>query len=151
MWNQHNHELLSGSMSLKGMPGLRPGYRVDRLDINLSFYVESVSHSWGHPGHLSTQITVSRGQPYGADNALRYERPTPSTPSYASERQELGKVFNTAKFKRGTNAWVGGQNDYELDTPGTYTGKVATGKQIKVEGRAEDPAQSRPDGVEGEG
>ena len=132
MWNQHNHELLGGGMLLRGMPGLRPGYRLDRVDLNLSFYVEQVSHSWSHPGHLSTQVGVSRGQPSGGENALRYERPTPSTPAYESERQELGKVFDTAKFKRGGK-------EHSIGVPGTYTGPDGIGKQIKVESRPENP------------
>ena len=154
MWNQHNHELLGGSMGLKGMPGLRPGYRVDRLDLNLSFYVEQVSHSWSHPGIMTTQISVSRGQPYGAQNALRYERPTPSTPAHESERQELGKVFDTAKFKTGS-ALEGvpvlgavadfiGLNETTIGVPGTYTGQSGVGKQLKVKTRANDPSAALP-------
>jgi hypothetical protein len=136
MWNQHNHELLSGNMSLRGMPGLRVGYRVDRPDTNLSFYVETVSHDWTYPGRLSTQIGVSRGQPMTKENALNYERPTPNSPSYASERQNLGKVFKTSEYLKGSQSIV--------EPPaGSFTGKQGTGRQIKdkFKRRKDDPSK----------
>jgi hypothetical protein len=61
-WNQHNVEYLSGSISLRGMPEIRVGYRVDWVDRNESYYVESVSHSWQYGQPLTTSIQVTRGQ-----------------------------------------------------------------------------------------
>lgn len=136
MWNQHNHELLSGSMSLRGMPGLRVGYRVDRPDTNLSFYVEMVSHDWTYPGRLSTEISVARGQPMTSENTLDYERPNSRADSHASERQNLGKMFKTSEYLQGTQTVV--------EPPaGSFTGKSATGSQIKskFKRRKDDPSK----------
>jgi len=62
-WYQHNIEYLNGTMQLRGMPGLRPGYRLDNIDRGLSFYVESVSESWTFGAEVVTTASVSRGQP----------------------------------------------------------------------------------------
>ena len=132
LWIQHNHEYLSGRMSLRGLPGIRPGYRVDRPELNLSFYVEGVQHSWSHPGVLTTKLTVSRGQPSGAENALRYHPPRPKDDPATVDRQELGKVFSTSEFKKG------GQT-YTLNTPGTYTGSKGVGRQIPATPRTVKP------------
>ncbi len=132
MWNQHNHELLAGTMNLRGFPGLRVGYRIDRPEINLSFYVDRVSHSWTHPGGLRTQVGVSRGQPMSADAALKYYRPRPDEDPATVDRQELGKVFKTSEFRMdGTS--------YKLNTPGTFTGSSDVGRQITVETRNVTP------------
>jgi hypothetical protein len=61
-WYQHNVEYLSGTVSLRGMPWIRAGYRADFLDRNESYYVESVAHQWEYPKPLRTTIQVSRGQ-----------------------------------------------------------------------------------------
>jgi hypothetical protein len=132
VWNQHNHELLAGSMNLRGMPGLRPGYRVDRPDINMSFYVEQVSHSWTYPGRLETQISVSHGQPMNKESALDYYRPSPSEPAYKSERQNLGKIFKVSKFKQDGA-------DVTMPLPGTFTGKKYVGGQLDIKTRKKDP------------
>jgi uncharacterized FlaG/YvyC family protein len=132
MWVQHNHEYLSGRMSLRGLPGIRPGYRVDRPQLNLSFYVEGVQHSWQHPGALSTNLTVSRGQPSGEENALKYHTPQPKEDPAATDRQELGRVFSTSKFKKG------GRN-FEIKVPGTYTGSATVGAQIPPKTRDKLP------------
>jgi len=137
MWNQHNHELLAGSMSLRGMPGLRPGYRVDRPDVNLSFYVEQVAHSWTYPGALSTNISVSRGQPMDGENALDYERPTSQIAAHKSERQNLGRIFKTSEYKRGGK-------DATIPPAGSFTGKTGVGGQIKdtIKAREDDPGKA---------
>ena len=137
VWNQHNHELLAGSMSLRGMPGLRPGYRVDRPDINMSFYVEQVSHTWQYPGRLETQISVSHGQPMNKDSALDYYRPSPLEPAYKSERQNLGKIFKVSKFKQGGA-------DITMPSPGTFTGKKYVGGQLDIKTRKNKPNESKP-------
>tara|TARA_R100000664_G_C2747333_1_gene134881 strand:- start:586 stop:1905 length:1320 start_codon:yes stop_codon:yes gene_type:complete len=98
MWEQHDHEYLSGSISLRGMPGIRVGYRVDRKELGLSFYVESVSHSWEYPGVLSTQVSVSRGQPIVEDRVLEYYEPEPFTTSNRQKRIELGRIFRSSKI-----------------------------------------------------
>lgn len=61
-WNQHNIEYLSGSMSLRGRPDIRVGYRLDRIGRNESYYVEQVDHSWQYGGLFITTVQVSRGQ-----------------------------------------------------------------------------------------
>jgi hypothetical protein len=114
MWNQHNHELLSGSISTRGLPGIRPGYRIDRPELNLSFYVERVSHTWTYPGHLATQVGVSRGQPTAEDTVLDYFHPTPNINSNDSHRQNLGKIFDVGKDEGGKS----------YPFAGTFTGEV---------------------------
>ena len=111
MWDQHNHEYLSGSISMRGLPGIRVGYRIDRPELNLSFYVERVSHTWTYPGHMSTQISVTRGQPTAGNAALDYYPPEPNTDSNNQKKQELGRIFEVGKD-------VDGQ---PYPPPGTYT------------------------------
>lgn len=62
-WNQHNSEYLSGVIQLRPMPELRVGYRLDWVDRQESYYVESVSHQWNYPGTMATSAAVTRGQP----------------------------------------------------------------------------------------
>ena len=61
-WTQHNHEYLSGSITMRARPDIRVGYRLDWTDRNESYYVEGVSHSWNYPGAFQTTVQVSRGQ-----------------------------------------------------------------------------------------
>ena len=61
-WYQHNIEYLTGTISLRGRPDIRCGYRIDWEDRNESYYIEGVSHSWQYPGPLETTVEVSRGQ-----------------------------------------------------------------------------------------
>lgn len=61
-WFLHNIEYLSGSITLRGMPEIRVGYRLDWYDRNESYYVESVNHQWSFPGVYTTTVEVSRGQ-----------------------------------------------------------------------------------------
>jgi hypothetical protein len=68
-WNQHNIEYLSGTLTLRSMPEIRVGYRLDWIDKNMSYYVEQVQGQWKYPGPLYTTVQVSRGQrndPYPA-------------------------------------------------------------------------------------
>jgi len=132
LWSQHNHELLGGTMNIRGMPGIRVGYRIDRPEKNISVYVDQVSHSWSFPGELSTSISFSRGQPMGADNALPYAPPISNVDPENTERQNLGKVFKTSEFK---------QNgvEYKLDIPGTFTGAKGIGRQIDLVTRKSPP------------
>ena len=62
-WYQHNKEYLSGNITIRGAPDIRVGYRLDLTDRALSFYVESVTHSWKYPGQMITTLAVTRGQP----------------------------------------------------------------------------------------
>lgn len=61
-WYQHNHEYRTGSITMRGRPEIRVGYRLDWAERNESFYVEAVSHQWQYPGPLTTTVEVSRGQ-----------------------------------------------------------------------------------------
>lgn len=61
-WFQHNVEYLSGTITMRGLPEIRVGYRLDWSDRNESYYVESVEHKWTYPGALSTTVSVTRGQ-----------------------------------------------------------------------------------------
>lgn len=63
-WFQHNKEYLSGTITLRGAPDIRVGYRLDLPDRGLSFYVESVTHNWQYPGQMLTTLAVTRGQPH---------------------------------------------------------------------------------------
>jgi len=136
MWNQHNHEYISTNLSVRGMPGLRPGYRIDRPDLNLSFYVDRVSHTWTYPGMFITQISASRGQPTagfkeekGLDGEkkkvskiLPYYPPEPNVNSNKQERQKLGQLFSVGDTLKGKIK----------ASPGTYTGQYL---RTKVKGR----------------
>jgi len=62
-WYQHNKEYLSGSITIRGAPDIRVGYRLDLADRAMSFYVEGVTHSWKFPGQMTTTLSVTRGQP----------------------------------------------------------------------------------------
>ena len=117
MWTQHNHELLTGSLNVRGMPGVRPGYRIDRPEMNMSFYAERVSHQWRYPGNLSTQIGVIRGQPSPMhppdptvsiksnekkenkkkkkrENVLFYYPPEADKSPHKMQRSALGRMFS---------------------------------------------------------
>lgn len=61
-WNQHNVEYLDGSITVRGMPEIRVGYRLDWLDRNESYYVEGIQHKWSYGQEMATTISVSRGQ-----------------------------------------------------------------------------------------
>jgi hypothetical protein len=61
-WFLHNPEYLTGNITLRGMPELRVGYRLDWYDRSESYYVESVHHQWSFPGAFTTTVEVSRGQ-----------------------------------------------------------------------------------------
>lgn len=62
-WYQHNLEYVSGQMTTRPAPEVRVGYRLDILERNMSFYVESVQHSWNFPNEMQTQLQLTRGQP----------------------------------------------------------------------------------------
>jgi len=97
-WNQHNIEFLSGSISMRGRPDIRVGYRLDWVDRNESYYVESVQHQWQYPGAMRTTVQVSRGQ---------RNDPFPSyiMPTVVSNTAEL-----SASVKRSTILQNGGGN-----------------------------------------
>jgi hypothetical protein len=61
-WSQHNIEYLSGTITMRGRPDIRVGYRLDWVDRHESYYVEQVSHEWSYPGALRTTVQVTRGQ-----------------------------------------------------------------------------------------
>lgn len=62
-WYQHNHEYLSGTITLGGgRADIRVGYRLDIPSRRESYYVDQVSHNWEYPGIMTTIVQVSRGQ-----------------------------------------------------------------------------------------
>lgn len=61
-WYQHNIEYLSGEISLRAMPEIRVGYRLDWTDRSESYYVEGVVNEWAYPGAMTTTVHVTRGQ-----------------------------------------------------------------------------------------
>ncbi|MDB5716286.1 MAG: outer rane adhesin like protein [Sphingomonadales bacterium] len=63
-WYQHNIEYLSGTISMRGAPEIRVGYRLDIDDSRrpMSFYVEGVDHEWTFPDKMVTNLTLTRGQ-----------------------------------------------------------------------------------------
>ena len=133
IWNQHNHELLTGSISLKGMPGLRPGYRIDRPELKLSFYVESVGHEWTFPGSMTTRISVTRGQPTNwgeQERILDYIPPEPNKPSNEQQRIKLGNVFsvNSEQDKGGSPESIRPPPGSVIGLPEKFTQKDLDGK-----------------------
>lgn len=78
-WYQHSIEYLNGTITLRGMPEIRVGYRLDWDSRHESYYVDAVSHHWqymsgNNAGTLKTTIEVSRGQ--RNDPYLAYIYPT---------------------------------------------------------------------------
>lgn len=93
-WYQHNIEYLNGTLTLRPMPGLRVGYRLDWVDRGLSFYVESVAHKWNFPNMMTTQVQVSRGQPL--NNPLDYQLPNDRIVKEFADSFRLGINFPVA-------------------------------------------------------
>lgn len=94
-WFQHNLEYLNGTVACRPAPEIRVGYRLDLLERNLSFYVENVNHSWQYPDVMTTQLTVTRGQPNNPYPAYALP-PTPGFPGAATARRRgsrLAKYF----------------------------------------------------------
>ena len=115
LWEQHNHEYLAGSLTVRGMPGLRVGYRIDRKELDLSFYVQSVSHTWEYPGVLSTQISVTRGQSIKKGKILKYYQPEPHVNSNVQQRIELGRIFRSSKAPAGQELGTGALTNLKKD------------------------------------
>ena len=150
MWSQHNHEYVSASMTVRGMPGLRVGYRIDRPDLNLSFYVDRVSHTWSYPGLLTTQVSATRGQPIKGvtqsidmdgnvkkvSKVLPYYPPEPNVVAGKQQRQKLGKIFRVGETEKGKRK----------APPGTYTGNSL---YTKVRGR-DDAVEEFPVPIQGD-
>ena len=134
MWNQHNHEYLTGTIGMRGLPGIRVGYRLDRPELNLSFYVERVSHTWTYPGHLATSVSVTRGQPMTKETALDYIPPSPNINANDSERQTLGKVFPMGEDEDGKARPYAGTFTGELIKPKTRGDNVAVSNVTQVMG-----------------
>lgn len=61
-WYQHNPEYLSGTITMRGRPDVRVGYRLDWKTRNESYYVEKVDQQWEILKPLITSVQVSRGQ-----------------------------------------------------------------------------------------
>jgi len=96
-WYQHNKEYLSGNITMRGAPDIRVGYRLDLTDRALSFYVESVTHSWTYPGQLVTTLAVTRGQPNNPYPAyvLPAYKPFGATDKQRKLGSRLGTYFIT--------------------------------------------------------
>jgi murein DD-endopeptidase MepM/ murein hydrolase activator NlpD len=62
-WYQHNLEYVSGTITMRGAPEIRVGYRLDLPDRNCSYYIEGVSHNWTYGQPMTTTLHVTRGQP----------------------------------------------------------------------------------------
>ncbi len=61
-WYQHNVEYLSGTITLRNRPEIRPGYRLDWVDRGESYYVEGVTNAVSYPSAAQTTLQVVRGQ-----------------------------------------------------------------------------------------
>jgi len=93
-WYQHNTEYLTGTMTIRGLPELRVGYRLDVEERNESYYVENVSHRWAYPNMaLLTTIQVTRGQRNDPFPVYVY----PSSPGFFGIR-EPGKDGRLERF-----------------------------------------------------
>jgi hypothetical protein len=115
-------------MSIVGMPGVRPGYRVDRPEMKMSFYVERVSHKWSYPGNLTTHLGVTRGQPSpdqpsdptttlesegGIGNVLKFYPPEADVDPHAMKRNFLGKIFSVGANLQKAGSYTG--NPIEIE------------------------------------
>jgi hypothetical protein len=95
-WYQHNQEYLNGTMTLRGLPEIRVGYRLDVKERSESYYVENVSLRWGYTTNaLMTTIQVTRGQRNDPFPVYVY----PSSPGFSGDRKtndsRLAKYFPT--------------------------------------------------------
>ena len=64
MWYQHQPYFRAGTITTPGIPKAQAGMVLDVMgDQPETFYIESVSHDWSHPGKLQTTFTVTRGMP----------------------------------------------------------------------------------------
>ena len=123
---------------------------IDRPDLNLSFYVDRVSHSWSYPGLLTTQVSATRGQPIKGvtqsidmdgnvkkvSKVLPYYPPEPNIVSGKQQRQKLGKIFRVGETEKGKRK----------APPGTYTGNSL---YTKVRGR-DDAVEQFPVPTQGD-
>jgi len=94
-WYQHNIEYLSGTITLRGMPEIRVGYRLDWKGRNESYYVEGVSHSWQYPNALQTTVSVARGQrndPFPVYIPPKFLNPSNEVVQASGDRSETGRL-----------------------------------------------------------
>ncbi len=90
-WYQHNTEYLSGSIDMRGAPEIRPGYRLDLPERELSFYIEAVTQSWDVNKDLITNLQVTRGQ---TNNPFPlFVAPTPIGKQKMDGNSRLGSYF----------------------------------------------------------
>lgn len=127
-WYQHNIEYLAGSIEMRGAPEIRVGYRLDVVEWNMSFYVESVSHSWQYGEKMITQLQVSRGQPNNPYPAYVL----PSSPS-----------FNPTDTQRVTNS--------RLSKFFTAPDPTAVKRSMNIETTSRHNHYINPDAVRGSG
>jgi len=97
-WNQHNIEFLSGTITVRGRPDIRVGYRLDWEDRNESYYVEGVQHQWQYPGAMTTTLSVTRGQ--RNDPFPAYIPPVFINDSGQTEEQVSGNRGATGRLAR---------------------------------------------------
>jgi hypothetical protein len=126
-WYQHNIEYLTGTISLRGMPNIRVGYRLDWIDRHESYYVESVQHHWQYGSPLQTTVSVSRGQrndPFPAYIPPVFTNTDGSSANKLSsgnrfDKGRLAKCFIVVDTKATVNST--GNNDYaaSLNRPNT--------------------------------
>jgi hypothetical protein len=114
-WYQHNVEYLNGTITLRGMPEIRVGYRLDWESRHESYYVDSVNHTWqytagSNAGILQTTVEVSRGQ--RNDPYLSYVYPMFFTQGKTLIRNKSGNRTSTGRLAQAfrvydTMAYVG--------------------------------------------
>jgi murein DD-endopeptidase MepM/ murein hydrolase activator NlpD len=123
-WYQHNLEYLSGRVDMRGAPEIRVGYRLDLEDRNMSFYIESVNHSWQFPNSMKTTLQVTRGQPNNPFPIYvlpTYEAMGATDEQRRTSRSRLATYFITPDpiairrslfLRAGTSSTGGGQDDF---------------------------------------
>lgn len=97
-WNQHNIEYLSGTITVRGRPDIRVGYRLDWEERRESYYVEAVQHQWAFPGAMTTSLSVSRGQ--RNDPFLAYIPPVYINDAGQTEQQVSGNRGETGRLAK---------------------------------------------------
>lgn len=80
LWYQNQMSYRAGQISIPGMPKAHVGMVLDIVGGGReeSFYVEGVSHNWSHPGVMTTNLTVTRGQPGLSDPTKRFSYAPPN-------------------------------------------------------------------------
>ena len=118
----HNYEYLSGSMTIRGRPDIRVGYRLDVMERNESYYVESVAHTWAIGTPMTTTLTLTRGQPTIGGTTLVYNAP----PTLVFTPLSDPFLPVNSRFERAVNPFTVASNSFDA----TKTSATERNRQI---------------------